>query len=435
MDILKEILANEKDMRAWQCHLHENPELSGAEDATCDMIKQMLAAWNIPYDDVENGGILGYIKGGKTGKTVLLRADVDALEIEESPDNLVGKKACVSKVAGVSHLCGHDAHTAMLLCAARVLAAHKNELAGDVVLMFERGEEKTANCIKLFRHIERKGLLIDSAFATHMYADLESGKVAINDGPVMASNFCFDVKIKGTGGHGAYPHLANNPIDCFVAVYTALQSLRMRKVSPYDPLTLTVGLVNAGKSNNIIPEEVYFRAAIRFYDKKAGEAFRVALDEILAGTTAAYGMKYEYTLRRGPCKPVVNDPDCAALARQALDRAVGEGHACTCPPQLLSETFGKASAMWPGVYALVGTKNDEKGMGAAHHNEHFEIDPDTLKLGAAAYVSYAIDFLQSNLDTAARKYKGSFADMYAEQGVPEAFVAYLKGELDDLALT
>lgn len=434
MDILNEIVKDERSLIDWQRELHTYPELSGRETRTCEMIKEKLASFDIPFVDVPDGGILAFISGEKQGKSVLLRADIDALPVAEDAENLCRPKAVVSAFDGISHACGHDAHTAMLLSAAKLLAAKRRSLAGQVILMFERGEERTCNCIKLFRYIEQNHIKVDSAFAVHMYAALESGKLAINDGPVMASNFCFDVKIKGKSGHGAYPHTAINPIDCFAAAYQAMQSMRMRKISPYHPFTLTVGQLQAGVTNNIVPDELFFRGAIRFYYKEDVEIFRAELDRILAETSAAYGCTYEYTLQRGPCKPVINDHACAMLARDAIGAAVGAERISATDPQLLSETFGKASCMWPGVYLLLGTNHPEKGMGAEHHHPKFEIDSEVLKYGAAAYAAYAQAFLSSDISTEGRGYRGSFAEMYAEQGVPPQFVAYLSGELEDLDL-
>lgn len=434
MKIFEEILAGEAALVACQRHLHRYPELSGKEENTVALIKKELQTLGIPYVEVPDGGVLGFIEGERAGKSVLLRADIDALPVTEDTENLTRRKAAVSENVGVAHLCGHDAHTAMLLAAARVLVTRQSELAGRVILMFERGEERTCNCIKLFRYIEREGIAVDSAFAVHTYAGLESGLLAINDGPVMASNFCFDVKIYGKGGHGAYPHTATNPIDCFAALHSALLGIRMRKISPHHPFTMTVGQVMAGNTNNIIPAELYFRGAVRFYHAEDGDIFRRELDATLQGITAAFGCTYEYTLRRGPCKPVINDSACAALAATAIGAEIGAARITVTEPQLLSETFGKASCAWPGVYALLGIRNAEKGMGAEHHHPRFELDADALKYGAAAYAAYAVAFLASDIDTSAGKYQGTFAEMYAEQGVPEAFVRYLKGELSDLKL-
>ena len=206
MEILKEIQALENEMMNWRRQLHRHPELSGQEEETCRLIEGVLREAGIDCVNVPDGGVLGFMEGKPTGRTVLLRADVDALPMDEDASNMKQPKACVSEVAGVSHACGHDAHTAMLLAAAKVLAAHRGELNGRVILYFERGEEKTGNCIRLYRWIEENHVHVDSCFALHVNPSLDSGLIAVNDGPVMAANVCFDVKIKGRSAHGSQPH-------------------------------------------------------------------------------------------------------------------------------------------------------------------------------------------------------------------------------------
>jgi len=434
MDIINRIKQYEEELISLRRYFHMYPELSGAEDNTCRRITDFLTKLGIDCTLVPDGGILAFIHGCAPGKTVLLRADVDALPICEDPTNLTGPKTSVSSVPGVSHACGHDAHTAMLLAAARVLKDRCRLWAGTVILMFERGEEKTTNCIKIFRYMEENGIHVDSSFAVHMHAELESGKIAVNDGAVMASNVCFDVTVKGVGGHGSRPDFAANPIDCFVAFHNALNSVPMRKISPFHPLTFSICRIQSGFTNNVIPDELFFRGSARFFDKNDGVIFKQTLTETLDHVTKIYGCTYEYTLLRGPCMPVINHAGCAGLLRKALGKEIGSERIISCEPKMGSETFGKTIAMWPGVYAHVGTRSERKGTGADHHNPKFDIDEDVLKYGAAAYAVYAEAFLNADIDVSDCAYPGSFADMYEEQGVPKEFVEYLQRKTDTLHL-
>lgn len=432
MNILEQITDEVIEM---QQYLHSHPELSRQENETCKFVGEKLTQYGIDYVEIADGGILGFIRGKKNGKTVLLRADMDALPVTESDVNPKGnKKICVSENEGVCHACGHDAHTSMLLSAAKLLQDMRESLCGTVVLMFERGEEKYANCIKIFHYIEENGIHIDSSFGIHVNPDIDSGKLAVNIGPVMASNVCFEIKIIGKGGHGAYPHLANNPIDCFVAIYNALNTVRMSKISPYNPLVFSIGLVTTDSAKNIIPNELYFGGSARFYHRDDGKAFRETLFSILDNVTKAYGCKYEIPLMHGPCMPVINDEECAKMLRNALINEFGESMVCNTEAKLLSETFGKATTKWPGVFANLGVKNDLLGTGGELHNSHFEIDPNSLKYGVAAYVTYATEFLKSDIDTSNRAYNGSFADMYREENVPKEYIDYLEGKLEDIDL-
>ena len=434
MEILKQIEALEEQMIRWRRELHIHPELSGQEHSTCAMICEKLTEAGVEWTVIPDGGILGRIEGCRPGRTVLLRADVDALPIEEDSCNMLAPKECISSVPGVSHACGHDAHTAMLLAATHVLSVSRSEFSGTVLLMFERGEEKTGNVIKIYRYLEDNDIHVDSCFGLHVNAMLDSGLIAINNGPVMASNVCFDIKIKGKSAHGSQPHLGASPIDCFVAFYNALHTIRMRKISPFDPLTFSIGMLQSGSTNNIIPDELFLRGSSRFFRVEDGQIFKQTLTQTLDHVTQMYDCTYEYSLLRGPCMPVINDPECALLAQQASGEAIGAQRVCQCEPKMGSETFGKPIRMWPGVFALLGVRNTAKGMTSDYHTPQFDPDESSFKYGAAAYAAYAVAFLQSDVDPSPRRYQGDFADMYEEQGVNQEMIDYLRGKTDDLIL-
>ena len=425
VEIWNQILEQEPYLKELQESFHRHPELSGEEDWLCEQVCAFLRAEGIPCRNVPRGGVLGFLQGRSGGKTVLLRADLDALPLTESPVNGKGPKRCVSEIPGACHACGHDAHTAMLLIAARILARNRDAFPGQIVFMFERGEEFTTNCTRLFRELETLGIPVESAFGVHIYAGLDSGKVAVNDGPVMASNLCFNVEITGRGGHGSRPDQARSPIDCFVAVHQALSQLRLGRISPYHPMTWSIGEVKSGSQDNIIPETLDFSGTARFFDVEDGNLFRDGLTEILDSVTRLHGCTYRYRLLRAPCLPVINRPECAELEREALGRMIGAEALCRCDPWMSSEPFSRSLAMWPGVFALVGTRNEALGTGAPHHSAEFEVDPAVLKQGTAASVSYALGFLNSAL--ALPKPWKSFADLYESMGLPEDQIGYLRG--------
>ena len=207
--------------------LHRHPELSSKEEATVALIDQFLKDQGIRTQVVEHGGVLGWIEGGKPGRTVLLRADIDALPIEEEAANGGGlPKSCVSEVKGVQHACGHDGHTAMLLTAAKLLQAHREDLEGTVLLCFERGEEATMNIYHIMKALEKAGIHPDSVFGLHVSPHTPAGTLQIQAGPLMAGMFSFHVRLQGRGGHGSRPDLCINPIDCYAAIGQALAALR-----------------------------------------------------------------------------------------------------------------------------------------------------------------------------------------------------------------
>lgn len=428
MDILKEVEENEEFLIAQRRYFHAHPEVSGKEYKTIEKLDEILTAEGIEHVVVPNGGILGFIRGEKAGKTVLLRADVDALPLMESPNNLKGPKVCVSENPGVCQACGHDGHTAMLLTAARVLNRHKEEMEGTVICMFERGEEFAGNVIHLYRYMQQNKLHIDSAYGTHLYAMLESGKISLRDGPVMAGAMGFNITIKGSGGHGSRPDQAVSPIDCFVAVYEGMNALRMRKISPFHSLTFSVGMLSAGAASNIIPDELTFGGTVRMFELEDGLQFKKELLRLLDGICPAYGCTYLLNSLSGPIIAVKNDAECAALARKAVGSAIGQQHMQEAEPWMASESMAVTLAMWPGVFALLGIENPEKGTGAPHHNSAFDLDEEVLKYGAAAAAAYAIAFLKEGPDVSGRAFKGEISDLYAFIGRPPEEVAYIAGE-------
>jgi amidohydrolase len=421
MNILELVNANKASMLKHFKHLHTYPELSGKEHETIAYIAKELTALGINYTVVENGGILGFIEGKNSGKTVALRADVDALPIEEAESNGTRKRECISKNKGAMHACGHDGHTAMLLTAAKILNENRDQLNGRVILLFERGEEGTSNVILLNRHIAENKIRIDSIYAIHLYYDLETGKIAILTGPVNCCVVQLFVTIKGRGGHGSRPDQANSPIDCFVALYTALQSTRMKYVSPYLPVTLSIGSVHSGAVWNIIADELSFTGSYRFTNREGAEKMAEEVKRIVKHICAAYGCEADAEIT-AKGMPVVNDAQCADIARSSIGSAIGNDRVCVINPWMASDSFGLTSKIWPSIYALVGIKNPEKGTGKEHHNNAFEVDEDALTWGAASSVAYALGFLSGNIDSEGAIYKKPMRELYEKTGMTKMVV-------------
>lgn len=433
IDFIGLAAAEEEYMIRIRRHMHENPELSGKEDGTIKMISDELTKLGITFDVVDDGGILAYIDGPTAGKTVVLRADVDALPMQEAPDNLVGPKVAVSKVDGVCHSCGHDGHTAMLLGAAKILLANREAIKGRVILMFERGEESTGNIIKILKHISDKNIQIDSSYGIHLFAMLEAGKISMNNGPVMAGVFAFNVTIQGKGGHGSRPDQSNSPIDCFLAFGNAIQSLRMKYADPFNALTYSIGYLKSGAVSNIIPETLEFGGTVRLYNMQDGVNFKKEFTNMLEHICAAYNCTFTGKLL-GPTIPVINDDACAELARSAVGEAIGSDRVVWCEPWMASESMSTILALYPGVFAFLGIENPEQGIGAAHHNQHFDLDESVFKLGAASAAAYAIGFLNSDIDTSAKKWQGTLGELYKYSNRDQKSIDYLDGKIADLVL-
>ncbi len=415
MDIFKKVKENEALLIEMRRHLHENPELSTKEFNTVEYIKEKLDDFGVSWFEVKHGGIIATIGDASKGKTVLLRADCDALPMQENPNNLKGPKDCVSKIDGVCHACGHDGHTAMMLITAKILKEMEDELDGLVYCVFERAEETGGNMRYLLRYFDEHDITFDAIYGTHLLSTYETGKISVEPNGVMAGAFGFNVKITGRGGHGSRPDLSISPIDCFNAFYTGLNALRIKYITPFDSLTFSVGQLASGKQGNVIPDDLTFSGTARFFNQDLGFKFREEFEHLLKLTCEAYHCTYEATLSQ-PGLAVLNNPDMSAFAKKAIATHLGEEYVGKVDPWMASEPFSIYLQLWPGAFAFLGMKNDEKGVGAEHHNEYFDVDEDVLVLGAAASAAYAYEFLKNPITPVFTPYNGRPMDLLAKQG-------------------
>ncbi|MDR0863228.1 MAG: amidohydrolase [Oscillospiraceae bacterium] len=391
-------------------HIHRHPELSGAEFETLKYIRKHLDEYGVDYVEVEDGGILGFLGDETKGRTLLLRADIDALPILENKRNLKREKTVVSENDGVHHACGHDAHTSILLTAGKILKEHEAELNGRVILFFERGEEGTGNIRQLMKYIERENIHVDASHAIHVAPQFPAGKLIVQSGAFFAGAYGFNVTITGQDGHGSRPDLSNNPIDCFVAVYNAISTIRLRKISPYDTLTFSVGQLTAGTRGNIIPQDLTFSGSARLYSEEAGEKFGAEFTKILDGITAAYGCTYTNAAFLGA--PLINNAKIAELIQNSVKSAIGEDALVTnAEPWMGSESFSLLTKLYPGTMISLGLDNEELGSGAQIHNEYFDIDEDILHVGVAETAAFAVDFLNYKGDIPFTPYDGTISDL------------------------
>jgi amidohydrolase len=416
MDFLKTATANEALLIEMRRHLHENPELSDKEYNTIEYIKEKLTEFGVEFVEIKRGGILAHVGDASKGKTVLLRGDCDALPVPENPENLKGPKACISKIDGISHACGHDAHTAMLLGAAKILKEMESELKGIVYLVFERGEEATGNFKYIFRYFQENNFKFDAIYGTHTLSTYEAGKISLEPGGVMAGGVGFNIIIRGRGGHGSRPDLSISPIDCFSAFNMALNGLRLKYISPFEALCISIGTVKAGVASNVIPDEIQFAGSARVLNKAVGVEFRKEFLHLLEKTTEAYHCTYEILLLANPGNGVINNADLSAFGKEAIAKHVGSEYVGRVDPWMASESFSLYLQLFPGVFAFLGMKNPEKGVGAEHHNEKFDVDEDVLKLGVAAQVAYAYEFLENPITPEFTPYDGTALDLLKEVG-------------------
>lgn len=369
-------------------YFHMNPEPSKCEFNTSKVIKEELEKLNIPYIISAETGIIATIKGEKRGKTVLLRADMDALEVTEK--NEVSYK---SKKNGLMHACGHDGHVAMLLGAANVLNEMKNEISGEIKLLFQPAEEVAFGAKKMIEETKITDS-IDAAFAIHLWQGVPVGKVSLEAGARMAAADMFKIKIKGKSGHGSMPQETIDAVVVGSALVMNLQHLVSRNTNPLDTLVVTVGKFEAGTRMNIIAGEAILEGTIRSFSDDVWKAIPEQLERVVNNTCAAYGATAEIELNRAT-PPLVNDENISNLLATSVEKLYGKVAIVKYEKTPGGEDFAYFTQKVPGALAFVGIRNDEKGINAPHHNEKFDMDERGLEMGMNLYVQFAIDFLNS----------------------------------------
>ena len=402
MDIMKEALAIEQQVIGWQEHFHAHPELSQKEDHTVEVILTHLEQLGITCVNVPDGGVLGFLGGKKPGKTVLLRADIDALDMEEAPCNEKFPKKLLSKNPGVAHTCGHDAHTAMLMGAAQILKAHEDVLEGSVVLYFERGEEHGEGDLHLMGYIQAHGIHIDGAWGMHMRPNLPAGTIGIREGGINAA---------ACGWFFRLEKMENNPFtmtDCAVGVIHNINTTRMREISPYESLSITPCKVQ------IDGEKCIVSGSCRFNERdKVGFPIHEVLENMLTSTCAAYGYTPVRMKVSGPTRNMVNHPTACRIARESIAAAIGEDRIVPGELSLGGESFSTLTSYYPSIMAHLGNCNPEKGTTAQLHSPFFEVDPAVLKYGVAATVAYALGFLAHKAPIEFTPFVGTIKEFYA----------------------
>lgn len=365
-------------------HLHQNPELSLEEVETSAYVKKELDLLNIPWQPAGPLGIIATIKGEDDGRMIALRADMDALPISEETG-----KTYASRKPGVMHACGHDAHTAMLLGAAKILKEEK--LKGTVKLCFQQAEEVISGAKLLVPELKKFPII--SAFGVHMASQEETGMVTLREGASAASSDIFAVKVKGRGGHGSRPDLSLDPNGAAAAMITEFARAKAQEISPFEPATIYVGMINGGFACNIVPEECVFKGTIRTLSPEVRLQAKAIVERVVEQVAKLYRVEAELLYEAGTAV-LVNDARCTALARTAAEKIVGKDRIKESPVMLGSEDFSEFSAAFPSVFVHVGSGNGALGTDFPHHNPRFDIDEAAMAYGCALHVQYTLDCLQ-----------------------------------------
>ena len=372
--------------------LHQHPELGFEEVRTAAVVAAKLRALGLqPRTEVGRTGVLCTIRGGKPGRTVLLRADMDALPIQEENDTPYR-----SQSAGKMHACGHDCHTSILLAVAKRLVAQQQDLAGTVVLCFQPAEELGGPKGGAEAMIQDGALTPkpDAAFGLHVWQDLPLGVVGVTEGPWMAAVDEFTVTVKGKGAHAAMPQGSIDPVLCAAHMVTALQSLVSRNTDPFQQLVVSVTQLRAGSAFNIIPETAWFNGTIRLFDRELWTRVPGQFERVVQGVAAAFGCAAEILYERGNM-PTVNDKAMCAFARAAATAVVGEANLRDDVRTMGGEDFSSFLARVPGVFIAVGSRNEHRGLVHEHHHPRFDVDEDSLRIGAEILLRTTLGYLAS----------------------------------------
>lgn len=369
------------EMTAWRHHLHRHPELGFSEQQTADFVAELLKSWGLEVvEGIGKTGVLGILKKGSSHKSIGLRADMDALSIQE-----LNEFYHRSQHQNVMHACGHDGHTSMLLGAAKHLAYGSN-FDGCVYFIFQPAEEHGKGALAMIEDGLFSKYNIDAVYGLHNLPGLEQGHFAIRSGPIMASESNFEIRIKGKGGHAAMPHAGIDTMLVASQVVVALQNIVARNLNALDqPAVVSVTEFITDGTVNVIPSNVTLKGDCRCLNDDTVAQIEAAMRRIAGGVCAAAGAEFEFEFNTN-FPATINNSEQTAIAIQAAQQALGaERVNGNCEPFTISEDFANMLRVRPGCYALLGNSG-EAGSGCALHNPNYDFNDNILRDGAAYWV-------------------------------------------------
>lgn len=386
-DLRPYVDAVKQDVISWRRHLHQNPELSFEEEKTSQFVFETLESFGeLELSRPTRTSVLARLKGAEPGPVLALRADMDALPIEEE-----NTFEFVSNTRGKMHACGHDGHTAMLLGTAKILTQIKDQIHGEVRFIFQHAEELFPGGAQ---EMVKAGVMegVDSVVGIHLYSPLEVGKIAVRSGPFMAAPDTFYITIRGRGGHAAQPQSTVDPIVIAAQVVTNLQHIVSRNMDPLDPVVLSVTQFHAGTAHNIIPEKVELNGTVRSFKPELRTEVPRLMEQIVKGITEAHGATFEFKYEQG-YRPVINDEQVTEKVRETLLEVFGQEVVIEGEQHMGGEDFSAYQDKVPGTFFNVGAGNVEKGIIYPHHHPKFTVDEDSLPMGVEAFINIILKTL------------------------------------------
>ena len=367
---------------------HRHPELAHQEQRTAGIIASRLE--ELGLDAVRTGvggtGVVGILKGGGRGRSVLLRADIDALPLTEADRGQPYR----SVQQGVHHACGHDGHTAILLLVAELLTSRRRQLPGAVTFAFQPAEEQVGGA---------QGMIEDGAldqepdgcFGLHLWNELPVGVVDARPGPIFASADAFVIEITGPGGHAAMPHQTIDPVLASAELIVALQTLVSRESPPLEPSVITIGSIHAGTAPNIIPTRVELQGTLRVFDPTLRERLLLRIGELVEGLASSFRVKSDFRMTESS-PACINDPGMADLVLRIAQHIVGPSNARSGMRTMGADDMSLFLNATPGCYFFVGAANAERGLNSPHHSPTFDFDERALDVGVQMLTTAALDF-------------------------------------------
>jgi amidohydrolase len=384
MDFVRLAKGLQKEIVALRRDFHAHPEAGLKEHRTAAAVEKYLRALGIKTKRMAGTGVAGYLDVRGAKRTIALRADIDALPLTEET-----KVPYASRVPGLMHACGHDAHTAMLLAVAKMLASHKSELAGNVRFIFQPNEEFPPGGAKA---MVDEGVMdgVEEVYGVHVWSNQPSGRFGIEAGPQFANVDDVRVKIIGKGAHGAGPEHSIDPVLTASQAIVALQQIVARNVAPTVPAVLSICMINAGTAYNIIPQTCFFRGTVRTFTKSMRAAMPRMIRRVVSGVAKAHGARFEMEYLAG-YDAVVNDARATRAASAAAISLFGRAALVSEGPQMGAEDFCEYAKCAPGCFIRMGTGNRAKRTDVAHHNPKFNVDESVLWMGAALLAKLAVE--------------------------------------------
>lgn len=391
-DIFKQLDETFDEMVELRRDFHMNPELSFEEVRTPQKIAEYHKNLGLHVrTEVGGRGVVATLKGGKPGKTVALRADFDALPIQE--ENEVPYK---SQTDGVMHACGHDGHTATMLCLAKVLVKNKDQIPGTIVFIHQFAEELTPGGAT---PMIEDGCLdgVDAIFGTHLWSPFDVGTISYRTGNVMANADRFDITVVGKGGHGGMPHQTVDAIVTASRLISDLQQIVSRGVDPLKSAVVTVGSFHAGKAFNVVAEKAKISGTVRTFDPDIRDEIEKKIETIAKHTCQAAGADCEFSYERG-YPAVKNHPEETELLANAAKQVVGSDNVFEMEPVMGGEDFAYYLQHVPGTFFFTGARNEEIGAEYPHHHPRFNIDERAMPIAAKTLAAAALNYLNDGTE-------------------------------------